>query len=119
MRTHCKAGSEERRHCYGRASGEFSKPRPALILQHRLFAETENVTVALITSDLSRASYVRVGVEPDTGNGLRKPSEVMLDNIQTLSMKRIGDVIGQLDHDSMIRVWTALLIFFGIDQVAL
>jgi mRNA-degrading endonuclease toxin of MazEF toxin-antitoxin module len=31
--------------------GDFSKPRPATILQEEVYPETELVTVALITSD--------------------------------------------------------------------
>jgi mRNA interferase MazF len=54
--------------------GDFGKPRPALVLQQRIYPETENVTVALITSNLLRTSYVRVGVEPDEQNGLRRSS---------------------------------------------
>ena len=96
-------------------SGDFSKPRPAVILQQRVYPETENVTVALITSDLARTPQVRVSIEPDGRNGLRKPSEIMVDNVQTLRVHRVGSVIGSLDDATMDRVKQALLIFLGLD----
>lgn len=96
-------------------SGDFSKPRPALILQRWVFPETENVTSALITSDLLRVPHLRIGVEPNEQNGLRKPSEIMVDNVQTVRMHRIGSVIGSLEDVTMRRVNTALMIFLGLD----
>jgi mRNA interferase MazF len=96
--------------------GDFNKPRPTLVLQQRAYPETENVTIALITSDLSHAHHIRVGVEPDAQNGLRKQSEVMVDNVQTIRVQRIGSVIGSLDGATMNRVNAALIIFLGLDQ---
>ncbi|HEY5056968.1 MAG TPA: type II toxin-antitoxin system PemK/MazF family toxin [Acidobacteriaceae bacterium] len=101
-----------RSHCLG----DFSKPRPALVLQRWVYPETENVTVALITSDLLRAPNIRIIVVPDDRNGLRKPSEVMADNVQTIRTQRIGAVIGSLDEATMHRVNAALMIFLGLDQ---
>jgi len=95
--------------------GDFSKPRPALILQRWVYPETENVTIALITSDLLRAPHIRIGIEPDDRNGLRKPSEITVDNVQTIRAQRIGAVIGSLDEATMHRVNTALMIFLGLD----
>ena len=96
--------------------GDFNKPRPALVLQQRVYPETEDVTIALITSDLSHAHHIRVSVEPDAQNGLRKQSEVMVDNVQTIRVQRIGSVIGSLDGATMNRVNAALMIFLGLDQ---
>lgn len=94
--------------------GDFSKPHPAVVLQQRIYPETEYVTVALITSDLLRTPYVRVSVEPDEHNGLRESSEIMADNVQTLRVHRVGAVIGSLDQATMERVERALLMFFGL-----
>jgi mRNA interferase MazF len=96
--------------------GDFGKPRPAVVLQQRIYPETENVTIALITSDLSRATHIRISVDPDGRNGLRKPSEIMVDNLQTLRVQRIGAIIGSLDDATMGNLKRALVIFFGIDQ---
>jgi mRNA interferase MazF len=86
-----------------------------VILQQRVYPETENVTVALITSDLARTPQIRVSVDPDSRNGLRKPSEIMVDNVQTLRVHRVGSVIGSLDDATMDQVKRALLIFLGLD----
>ena len=93
--------------------GDFSKPRPALVIQQRIYPETENVTLALITSDLSRAPHIRIRVEPDGTNGLRKTSEIMVDNLQTIRVGRIGSVIGSLDEATIDRVGKALFVFLG------
>jgi mRNA interferase MazF len=92
----------------------FNKIRPALIVQAELFAETENVTVALITSDLSRTLGLRIPINPTAGNGLRKPSEVMVDNLQTAPLNRIGALIGAAEPEVMRRVDIALRLFLGL-----
>lgn len=97
----------------GAPPGDFSKPRPATILQEEVYPETELVTVALITSDRSRQPHLRIGVEPTEANGLRKPSEIMIDNIQTFRVSRIGDIAGCIDNATVDRVKVALAVFFG------
>jgi len=92
----------------------FNKIRPGLIVQAELFAETENVTIALITSDLSRTTGLRIPISPTAGNGLRKPSEVMVDNLQTAPLNRIGALIGAAEPEVMRRVDIALRLFLGL-----
>jgi mRNA interferase MazF len=94
--------------------GDFSKPRPALVIQGQFPRNPELVTVALITSDLLRVPDVRVLVKPTAANGLRKDSEVAVDNIQTFSRRRIGNVIGTLSSETMAKVDAALAIFLGL-----
>ncbi|WP_183328281.1 type II toxin-antitoxin system PemK/MazF family toxin [Halomonas cerina] len=61
-------------------SGDFGKPRPALIIQSDQFAGTASVTVLLLTSTLVDAPLIRLDVEPrfcpkslPGGNGLCTP----------------------------------------------
>jgi mRNA interferase MazF len=92
----------------------FNKPRPCLIVQSEIFPETENITVALITSDPSYTSGLRIPIQPSALNGLRKPSEVMVDNLQTTPMDRIGGFAGEAEPEVMRQVDIALRLFLGL-----
>jgi mRNA interferase MazF len=94
--------------------GEFDKPRPALVIQAFLDDPPERVTLALITGSLLRNPLFRVPVEPTAQNGLIKSSEVAVDNIQTLSIRKIGDVIGTLEPETMLEVEELLRRHLGL-----
>jgi len=94
--------------------GEFGKPRPALVIQSDIALPAPTVTFLPITSDLNRVPLIRVPIAPSAQNGLLKPSEVMVEMIQTSSARRIGKVIGHLDKQTMQAVETALLIHLGL-----
>jgi mRNA interferase MazF len=55
-----------------------------------------------------------VRIDPSAENGLRIPSEAMVDMIQTSSVRRVGKVIGHLDADSMEAVETSLMVHLGL-----
>lgn len=65
-------------------SGDYGKPRPALIVQADVYAEHPSVTVLPLTSELIDAPLLRVGVEPGAGTGLRLRSQVMVDKATTI-----------------------------------
>ena len=69
--------------------GEFGKPRPAVVVQSNLAETSMTVTFLPITSDLVRAPEIRVPLEPNANNGLRSPSEVMVDMIQTVGKRKV------------------------------
>ena len=94
--------------------GEFGKPRPAIVIQADLAMNGETVTFLPITSDLEHFMKIRVPVVPDAVNGLRKPSEVMVERIQTTSLSRIGGIVGHLDRKSMLAVESALMVHLGL-----
>ena len=71
-------------------SGDFGKPRPALVIQSDHFDATATVTVLLISSTLVDAPLIRLAVEPGAENGLRKPSQVMIDKAITVQRDRVG-----------------------------
>jgi mRNA interferase MazF len=94
-------------------SGDFGKPRPALVIQSDHFDATATVTVLLISSPLVDAPLIRQTVEPSAGNGLRKPSQVMLDKAMTVRRDRVGPPLGRLEDDAMIAVNRSLALFLG------
>jgi mRNA interferase MazF len=94
-------------------SGDYGKPRPALVIESDLFAAHPSVTILPVTSELRDAPLFRVNVKPSTDNGLRKISAVMVDKPQTVARARIGPTIGRLDDHSMLAVTRALAVFLG------
>jgi mRNA interferase MazF len=94
--------------------GEYGKPRPALVVQTDGLQNFETVSMALITTTLREAPETRPAIQPSPGNGLRLPSEVMVDKIQPIKHSRIGPVIGTLSGADMDRVTRSLAVFFGI-----
>lgn len=95
-------------------SGDFGKPRPALVIQSDQFDVTESVSLLLVTSTLIDAPLLRLTVEPNVENGLQKTSQIMIDKAMTVRRDRIGRVIGHLDSDVLIAVNRSLALFLGI-----
>ena len=95
-------------------SGDFGKPRPALIVQSDSFAETGTVTLLLVTSTPIDAPLVRVPLEPNLENGLVQPSWVMIDKAMSVKRERVGGVIGQVREEKMLAVTRNLAVFLGI-----
>ena len=96
------------------AQGDFGKPRPALIVQADAFADHATVTVLLVSSTMVDAPLLRLTVAPDAANGLRRPSQIMIDKTMTVMRAKIGEAIGRLDGDAMVEVERRLAVFLGI-----
>jgi mRNA interferase MazF len=94
--------------------GDFGKPRPALIVQSDHFDAHPTVTVLLISSALVEAPLIRVTVEPDESNGLRTPSQIMVDKAMTVMRGKVGPAFGRLGGDRMLEVERRLALFLGI-----
>ena len=94
-------------------SGDYGKPRPALVIQSDLFDAHLSVTILPVTSELHDAPLFRIAVMPSAVNGLRKPSQIMVDKPQTVARTRIGETIGRLDDEVMLGVNRALAVFLG------
>ncbi len=94
--------------------GDFGKPRPALIVQSDHFDAHPTVTVLLISSALVEAPLLRVTVEPDDANGLRAPSQIMVDKAMTVMRGKVGPAFGRLGGDRMLEVERRLALFLGI-----
>jgi mRNA interferase MazF len=94
--------------------GEFGKPRPALIVQSDLFSEHATVTVLLLTSTLVEAPLLRVTLEPDSTNGLQRPSQIMIDKTMTIRREKIGASFGALSEEVMQSVRRLMAVFLNI-----
>ena len=95
-------------------SGYAGKPRPVLIVQDDAFAERDSVTVCLITTDPVDLPMFRIPVEPTADNGLRAASHLMADKVTTVQRSRLGQRIGFLADDDLLRLNRSLLVFLGL-----
>lgn len=96
------------------ASGDYGKPRPALVIQSDLFDTLSSVTLCLITSELHHTPILRITVDPAPENGLRRISQVQVDKVVTVKRERVGGVIGRLDDATMLKVNRSLAVFVGM-----
>jgi len=97
------------------APGDFGKPRPALVIQSDLFNQTHpSVSLCLITSELRDTPIFRITVEPAASNGLRRLSQIQVDKVFTVLRQKVGEPIGHLDDETIIRVNRAIAVWVGI-----
>jgi mRNA interferase MazF len=94
--------------------GDYGKPRPALVIQSDFFDEHPSVTLLPVTSELRDTPLFRVSVQPAKTNGLRKPSQVMIDKAVTVARGKVGPRFGNVEADIMLEVSRRLAIFLGI-----
>lgn len=95
-------------------TGDFGKPRPALVVQADPFDQTGTITVLLISGTLVDAPLIRLTVPPTPQNGLLKPSQIQIDKAMSVQRHRVGAVIGRLDDTTMLAVARSLALFLGI-----
>ncbi len=95
-------------------SGCAGKPRPAVIVQDDSFDATDSVTICAFTTDPAEAPLFRLSVAPNERNGLREPCRLMVDKITTVPKAKLGDRIGRLDDEDLLRLNRAALVFLGL-----
>ncbi|MGQ0743703.1 MAG: type II toxin-antitoxin system PemK/MazF family toxin [Acidimicrobiales bacterium] len=95
-------------------SGYVGKRRPVVVLQDDRFDALGSVTVCAFTTDPTEAPLIRLVVEPDDTNGLRGRCSLMVDKITTMPVSKLGDRIGRLGDDDMVRLNRAMLVFLGL-----
>lgn len=95
-------------------AGYAGKPRPAVIVQDDRFDGTASLTLCVFTTDETEAPLFRLPVTPNGRNGLRAASQLMVDKLTTVSKERLGGRIGALDHEDMVRLNRAILVFLGL-----
>jgi mRNA interferase MazF len=90
------------------------KPRPAVIVQEDRFEATSSITLCAFTTDPTEAPLLRMLVEPSDRNGLSIASRLMIDKITTVPKARLGNRIGKLHDDDIVRLNRALTVFLGL-----
>jgi mRNA interferase MazF len=95
-------------------SSYTGKPRPAVIDQEDRFDGTDSITLCAFTSDPTEAPLFRLEVDPSERNGLDSSSRVMVDKVTTVPKTRLGERVGRLDDEDLVRLNRALVVFLGL-----
>ena len=95
--------------------GDYTgKPRPAVVVQDDSFDATASVTICAFTTDPTEAALFRIPIEPTERNGLRSPCSLMVDKLTTIPKRRVGERIGRLDDEDVLRLNRAIMVFLGL-----
>ena len=95
-------------------SGDFGKPRPALVIQSDQFGAHPTVTMLLLSGTLVEATLIRLTVAPTAENGLRRSSQIMIDKAVTAKRHKIGAPFGRVDEETLVAVDRSLVLFLGL-----
>lgn len=95
-------------------SGDYGKPRPALVIQSDFLPGTDSVLVCLLTTTLRDAPLYRLSLPAGPETGLREPSQVMVDKIVAVRRDRCGTPIGRADDASLLALGRLLSFVVGI-----
>ncbi|MDZ4367142.1 MAG: type II toxin-antitoxin system PemK/MazF family toxin [Afipia sp.] len=90
------------------------KPRPVVIVQDDNFDATASITICAFTTDETEAPMFRLPVTPHSGNGLWALCRLMVDKITTVPKSKLGERIGRLDDEDMVRLNRAIAVFLGL-----
>jgi mRNA interferase MazF len=96
------------------AKGSAGKARPVVVLQDDSFDATASITICAFTTDETNAPLFRLLIAPNDRNGLRVPCRIMVDKITTVPKSKVGRHVGRLDHEDIIRLNQAVLVFLGL-----
>ena len=94
--------------------GDFGKPRPALVIQSDALPRPARSRCCPSPAPSSTRPLFRPTVQPTEANGLRKPSQVMVDKAVSARRDRVGPPIGRLDDATLLAVTRSLAVFLGI-----
>ncbi|HEY1832519.1 MAG TPA: type II toxin-antitoxin system PemK/MazF family toxin [Acidimicrobiales bacterium] len=95
-------------------SGYAGKPRPAVVIQDNRFDATDSMTICAFTTDPTEAPLFRLVVEPSSLNGLYDVSSLMVDKIATVRRSKLGERVGRLSSEDMVRLDRAIVVFLGL-----
>jgi mRNA interferase MazF len=95
-------------------AGAYGKPRPALVIQSDLFARHPSVTILPVTTELRPIETFRIAISPSARNGLRAPSQIMVDKAHTIPRDKAGAPFGELELRTLKAVDRSLAVFLGL-----
>jgi mRNA interferase MazF len=90
------------------------KAQPAVIIQADMIEQPNSVTFLQFTDEIISDPTLRITINANSENGLPSTLQVMIDGINTVPRKRVGEKIGHLSADDMTAITHALALFFGL-----
>jgi mRNA interferase MazF len=85
-----------------------------VIVQDDHFSATASVTICVLTTDATEAPLFRLPVGPDAHNGLDRPSSIMVDKLTTVPRTSLGEQIGRLADEDVVRLVRAIVVFLAL-----
>jgi mRNA interferase MazF len=95
-------------------SGDYGKPRPAVVIQADRLDDTDSVLVCQMTTTFRDAPLYRLTVTPELGTGLRETSHIMADKVFAARRAKCGPVIGRLPPGPMQALDRMLAVIIGL-----
>lgn len=83
-------------------------------MQDDRFDATGSVIVCAFTTDPTDASLFRLLVEADEITRIREASRLMVDKITTVPRSKLGERVGRLHDEDIVRLDRAILVFLGL-----
>jgi mRNA interferase MazF len=83
-------------------------------MQDDSFEGVDSLVVCPFTSDTTEAPLFRLPVNPSPGNGLRAACRLMVDKITAVPKSKMGQRIGSLSAEDIVRINRSMLVFFGL-----
>jgi mRNA interferase MazF len=96
------------------APGDYGKPRPAVVVQSDTLGGTRSVLVSLMTSTLKDTPQHRMTLLPSKTNGLKLPSQIMVDKIMAVPREKCGSVIGIVGQSALISLNALIVVVMGL-----
>lgn len=96
-------------------SGDYGKPRPAVVVQSDELTGVDSVLVCYLTSELHALPSFRIDVAADEQTNLKQHSQVMADKVFAIPRAKCGPVFGAAPADVMARLTEALAFVFGLN----
>jgi mRNA interferase MazF len=81
--------------------GDYGKARPSVVVQNDRLAKLDSIVLCPCTSELTGLRRLRIAVDPTPENGLKKPTEIMVEKLAAVSRTRCREIIGVLDEERM------------------
>ncbi|MEZ5743302.1 MAG: type II toxin-antitoxin system PemK/MazF family toxin [Sphingomonadaceae bacterium] len=97
-------------------SGDYGKPRPAVVVQANDVSGTQSVLVCPLTGSLAPPVPFRVRIEPDEHNGLKKQSDAMTDKLTAVLRSKCGPAFGKVSDDVLDEIELALSFILGLAE---
>jgi mRNA interferase MazF len=98
-------------------SGDYGKPRPAVVIQSDLFNPTHpSITLCPITSHLIDAPLFRITLTPSELTGITLTSQIMIDKVTTIKSEKITKKIGKISSEEMVKLNDALKLWLSLNS---
>jgi len=98
-------------------SGDYGKPRPAVVIQSDLFNPTHHsITLCPITSHLIGAPLFRISLTPNELTGITLASQIMIDKVTTIKSEKITKKTGKISSEEMQKLNDALKLWLSLQS---